>query len=55
MRHRHYGRILPTAKPISCSSACGSTFTRSAQRPFNTKSSTLRAILCGLARVATEE
>jgi hypothetical protein len=43
MRRRHQGRVVSTSNPISCSSACKSSFTRSAKRPFSTKSGTLRA------------
>jgi hypothetical protein len=43
MRRRHQGRVVSTSNPISCSSACKSSFTRSAKRPFSTKSGTVRA------------
>src|SRR5262252_1845616 len=42
VRRRHHDRLVSTSNPISCSSACKSSLTRSAKRPFSTKSGTLR-------------
>jgi hypothetical protein len=50
MRRRHQGRVVSTANPISCSSACKSSFTRSAKQSFKHEirhtTSKLNSLVC---------
>src|SRR5215472_5089541 len=54
MKRRHQGRVVSTWNPISCSSACKSSFTRSAKRAFQHEIRHAAGELRGLVRVASE-